>query len=397
MIRTMKTTFITNSYDWERLFACNRTSAHVWNDCLEIAKQYHLEQGKWIAKTELQKATKGNYALHSQSIQAVCHKYLWSRDNTKKAIDQGISSARYPCKQKKHYNTKWAKDGFKLHSNGKIELSLGNQQGKRVKPIVVWIRNIPQGQVKEIELVFDRTLKVCLSYEDGIQPDKNDNRHTAAIDLGETHSIAAVCENNQALIITGRKLRSIKRLRNKKLAEIQRKMSKCKKYSQQWKKYNRAKQFIMSKSEAQLKDTLHKTTKNFVDWCVKQQVKQVVVGKVEGVQRQTSARKKKNKRKLRTTVSQKLSQWQFGKIKEYLTYKLEAKGVSLSEINEAYSSQTCPVCTRRKKVSGRIYSCPCGYTQHRDIHGASNILSQSLYGVFQQVVMNIQTKYLRVS
>jgi len=95
MMRTLKTTFMTNSFDLERLFACNRASADVWNDCLEIAKQYHLEHGKWITKTELQKATKGNYPLHSQSIQAVCHKYLWSRDNTKKAKNKGVSTARY--------------------------------------------------------------------------------------------------------------------------------------------------------------------------------------------------------------------------------------------------------------------------------------------------------------
>ena len=393
----MKTTFITNSNDLERLFACNRTSARIWNDCLEIAKQYHLEQGKWITKTELQKATKGKYFLHSQSIQAVCHKYLWSRDNTKKAKDKGISTTRYPYKQKKHYNTKWAKDGFTLYANGKLELSLGIQNGKRVKPIVVWIKKLPLGQVKEIELIFDRTLMFCLSYEDGIQAEENNHVHTTAIDLGEIHSIASVCENNQGIIITGRKLRSIKRLRNKKLAQLQRKMSKCKKYSNQWKKYNRAKQFILSKSEKQLQDALHKTTKNFVDWCALQQVKQVVIGKVEGVQRHRSHRKKKNRRKLRTTVNQKLSQWQFGKMKDYLTYKLKAKGITMTEINEAYTSQTCPVCTRRKKVSGRVYTCSCGYTQHRDIHGASNILSRFLYGNFQQMVSNVQVKYLRVS
>ncbi len=388
---------MTNSFDLERLFACNRASAHVWNDCLEIAKQYHVKRGKWITKTELQKATKGNYPLHSQSIQAVCHKYLWSRDNAKKAKDKGVSTARYPYKQKKYYNTKWAKDGFNMQENGKIELSLGIQNGKRVKPIVVWIKQIPPGQVKEIELIFDRKLMLCLSYDDGCQAEENHHKHTAAIDLGEIHSIASVCENSQGIIITGRKLRSIKRLRNKKLAELQRKMSKCKKGSNQWKKYHRAKQFILSKSDAQLTDLLHKTTKNYVDWCAEQQVKHVVVGNVEGVQRHTSAKKKKSKRKRRTLVSQKLSQWQFGKIKDYLTYKLEAKGITLSEIDEAYSSQTCPVCTRLKKVSGRVYSCTCGYKQHRDIHGASNMLAKELYGRFQLVVTNVQVKYLRVS
>ena len=238
---------------------------------------------------------------------------------------------------------------------------------------------------------------LCLSYEDGFHAEENNHKHTAAIDLGEIHSIASVCENNQGIIITGRKLRSIKRLRNKKLSELQRKMSKCKKGSNQWKKYYRANQFILSKSQAQLTDVLHKTTKNFADWCAEQHVKHVAVGKVEGVQRQTSAKRKKSKRKRRTLVSQKLSQWQFGKIKDYLEYKLKAKGITLSEIDEVYSSQTCPVCTRLNKRSGRVYSCTCGYKQHRDIHGASNLLSRAIYGRFQQVVTNVQIKYLRVS
>jgi putative transposase len=43
---------------------------------------------------------------------------------------------------------------------------------------------------------------------------------TASIDLGEIHAISSVSENNEGVIITGRKLRSIKRLRNKKLAEL---------------------------------------------------------------------------------------------------------------------------------------------------------------------------------
>ena len=46
-------------------------------------------------------------------------------------------------------------------------------------------------------------------------------------------------------------------------------MSRCKKGSRQWRKYNRAKKFVLSKSNAQLEDALHKTTKQFVEWCVK--------------------------------------------------------------------------------------------------------------------------------
>ena len=73
-------------------------------------------------------------------------------------------------------------------------------------------------------------------------------------------------------------MRSIHRLRNKKLKELQERMSRCKKGSKQWRKYNRAKKYILSKSNAQLEDVLHKTTKQFVDWCLENQVNHVVMG-----------------------------------------------------------------------------------------------------------------------
>jgi putative transposase len=76
--------------------------------------------------------------------------------------------------------------------------------------------------------------------------------------------------------------------------------------------------------------------------CAEQRIKHVVIGDVEGVQRRT--RKKRSK-----TLNQKLAQWQFGQLLKYLEYKLQEKGTTLEKVNEAYSSQTCPVCTRRKK------------------------------------------------
>jgi putative transposase len=83
-------------------------------------------------------------------------------------------------------------------------------------------------------------------------------------------------------------------------------------------------------------------------------------------------------------------------LQEYLTYKLQARGIQVQKVDESYTTQTCPVCSRRKKVSGRVYQCKCGYQQHRDIHGASNILAKSLYGNIQLIVEKVQMKYLRV-
>lgn len=386
MLRAVKTTFKATKKNINKLFEANKVSAQVWNDILQLSKDYAIQNnGKWISKSELQKLLKGKYPLHSQSIQAVAHKYLFAREATLKAREKGLNN-RYPYKKKKYFNTKWVQKGFKIYPNGKIELSMG----RNLKPIIVYIKHIPVGNIKEIELVYDKGLKLCFVVDDGQTAKVNNYTNLAGVDLGQIHSITSYSENGNSIIITGRKANSIKRLRNKKISELQRKMSKCKKGSRQWKKYNRAKQYILSKSNAQLKDILHKTTKQFVDWCMENEVKKIVVGDVEGVQRKTKKKKK-------ATINQKLSQWQFGLLYKYLEYKLKAKGIGITKIGEEYTTQTCPVCGRRKKTSTRNYVCKCGYIEHRDIHGSKNILSKYKYGTIQYVGETKSIKYLRIA
>lgn len=397
LLRAAKVTFSTTKTDLNRLFACNRESAKVWNDCLDHARTHHEQTGKWINKKQLQKLTKNQYHLHSQSIQAICHKYLWARDNTKKAQNLGYKQ-RYPWRQKKDFPTKWAKDGFRIQPNGRIELSLGIHNSKREKPIVVHANSIPSCKIKEIELVWDRKLMLAISYDNGIQPQENLNQNLTAIDMGEIHGIAAVAETGEALVITARKLRSVKRLRNKKFKELYQKRSRCRKGSRKWKKYTRAIAWIGSKTDNQQRDILHKTSRQFVIWASNQDIKTVVVGDVEGVQRNTSKRKKKNPKKKRRSrrQNQKLSQWPFGLLLTYLTYKLATLGIDLIKVDESYTTQTCPVCGRKKKPSGRIYKCHCGYRCHRDVHGARNILSKYKYGEICNLEYDIKhITYLR--
>ena len=66
MIRCLKTTFYASYETIDRLFDCNRVSAEVWNHCLALAKEKHLKTGEWVTKSELQKATKELYLIHSQ-------------------------------------------------------------------------------------------------------------------------------------------------------------------------------------------------------------------------------------------------------------------------------------------------------------------------------------------
>jgi putative transposase len=71
-----------------------------------------------------------------------------------------------------------------------------------------------------------------------------------------------------------------------------------------------------------------------------------------------------------------------------ITYKAEAAGITVTLVDEAYTSQTCPgtlpdgtACLHCYKPTGRRYVCPvCGLTAHRDGLGAANLLSQHYTG-----------------
>ena len=276
---------------------------------------------------------------------------------------------------------------------------MGNWQGKRQKPIVVYVHKLPLQEVKMIELIWDGQLKLGLTFESGIQAELKTTGQEAAIDLGEIHGIAAVTESGEAMVSTSRKLRSIKRLRNKKYKELKKKRSRCTKGSRQWRKYTRAMRKLKTKTDNQQRDLLHKQSRQFVDWAEEHDIKIVYVGDVEGVQRNASAKKKSNpKHKRRSRKhNQRMSQWPFGILVGYLTYKLKEKGVLLETIDESYTTQTCPVCTRRKKPSGRMYRCKCGYALHRDVHGARNILFKAKYGEITtgDITMPERVMYLR--
>ena len=415
-IRVLKTTFSATKETVDLLFACNRVSALIWNEALRVAKEYALaHDGKWIQQTELQKQLKNRFPLHSQSVQSVAHRYLFARDSAYSARQKGYPN-KYPWRHKKNYNTRWVDDAFSFnYESRELTLSLGIQNHKQQKmkvmlpkKIIAKVKKILEkdaNAISEIELCYCNGLALHITYDDGKLAYQNDVlTETVGVDLGEIHAISACATNGKSVIITGRKLRSIHRLRNKLIRKIQKAQAKCTKHSRRWKKLQRKKRYILSKSKHQVEYKTHEITKNFVDWCVENGVKYVFCGNPEGVQRNTSGRKKKNwtknKKKIRKRkVSQKLSNWNFGKVVEYLEYKLQAKGIKFEKISEAYSSQTCPVCGQRHKTSNRNYHCSCGYTAHRDVHGAHNILSLGLTGHFEKICNfeEQKPKYLRLT
>ena len=105
MKRTIKTDFKCSRENLDKLFACNRISAMVYNKVLDLQKEYRkAHKGEWISDKELFEATKGIYAINSQSVQAVVQKYLAARAATKLARDKGLNN-QYPWRHKHSYST----------------------------------------------------------------------------------------------------------------------------------------------------------------------------------------------------------------------------------------------------------------------------------------------------
>ena len=95
MYRTLKIPFHASHTSIQQLFDIRRLSGTIWNDCVELARYYYRLGNKWITQTELQKELKRLYPLHSQTIQAVAHKFLAAREGTKEARKKGHKNIRY--------------------------------------------------------------------------------------------------------------------------------------------------------------------------------------------------------------------------------------------------------------------------------------------------------------
>jgi putative transposase len=218
-------------------------------------------------------------------------------------------------------------------------------------------------------LVFKEKYYLVIKYKEENKNILIQSNNSAAIDLGEIHAITSIDNNGNCVIITNRKVRSLIRLKDKRQGELQSLRSECKRDSNKADVYTKALYKIKFEYDRKILDAIHKQTKLYVDWCIKNNISKVYYGDLDTTTRDT-------KGKLSQHTNHKLNLWRFGMIVFYLQNKLSRYGIEMIEISEAYTTRTCPSCkNRNNKQKNRNYECGCGYKQHRDIVGAMNILN----------------------
>lgn len=73
------------------------------------------------------------------------------------------------------------------------------------------------------------------------------------------------------------------------------------------------------------------------------------------------------------------SQWAFAQLATFIHYKARLAGVSVMEVDPAYTSQTCSRCGHIHKPKGKVFLCPnCCHQDHRDANAAFNIAKRGL-------------------
>ncbi|MGW9033209.1 zinc ribbon domain-containing protein, partial [Streptomyces sp. NPDC055722] len=297
--------------------------------------------------------------------------------------------ARAPWREKKYRPLSFsAKFGWRITSESRLALSLGRGRGRVVLPLPEVISRdgqpVSPKDWGEIRLCWDRndrswSLHVSYAAPSKALPGRAEGRPTVtvAIDEGVINpmTLAAPMPDGgmKVLVVNGRQGRSAKRYRNKVVARLTSRMSRCKNGSRKHRRLVAAKKQVEAKTERRLHDFDHQvsakaeqfTREVHETWTEHHQEisgpatvvgVRLVAGDVRGIEQNTN-----KKRRTSRSTRQQLSQWSRGRQEDFLQYKT---GLRLEHISEAHSSQTCPRCNTRTKVRGREYVCKnesCGF------------------------------------
>ena len=335
-------------------------AARVWTECRKMHHKARQEWTPWPGRNEYHKATRGRFALHSQSVQQVFRAFDTAVTSTRENRRSGRKKMRYPYKDKRFFPLMWPAQAMCLKENH-IILPMGRGRPSLVFPRPEWL--IGKSACKVVWNGVHNELHVSIETSDTAFKSGVTEKH-ATVDLGQIHQAAVVTNDGEAVVVSGRGIRSLKRLHNKQLGEIQKLRSRCKKGSRRWRKLGSTRARLTLHYERRVCDLRHKGTRQVVDFCKDRGIEAIFIGNPDGVRRKNSGR----------YHNQRMSQWEYGKDIDYLQQKSEQDRIVCFTGDERGTSSRCPVCGHRHKPKGRNWRCKaCGFEGHRDIVGAVNM------------------------
>ena len=341
-----------------RLYEAQQEASRVWTLCRDrhlAARQRHTH---WPTRDELQQATKGQFALHSQAVQMICHQFLANVD-TAREVRQTNRKIRYPYKDKRFFPLYWPAQAVS-RERGRLVLPMG--RGRRS---LVFKLDLPE-QIGGCKLVWKDGYELHVSVP--VSPAETARGQAqATVDLGEIHQAAVTTTTGAALVVSGRGIRSLKRQRHMALGQLARKRKRCKPGSRR----SRRLWAVLAARKAPASDGRSGT------FATKARAKSspsassrvwaaCSLAILTGCASRTAGA-------ITTSAWQ---AWEYGRDIAYLTYKAKHACIESFTGSERGTSSQCPVCGWKQKVKGRQWRCrnpECSFQGHRDVVGSVNM------------------------
>ncbi|MCD6188652.1 MAG: transposase [Thermococcus sp.] len=189
---------------------------------------------------------------------------------------------------------------------------------------------------------------------------------SAGIDLGVNNLMAVYVENGEGFLVNGRPLKSIAFYWQRRIAEYQSKINKSSF------KNSRKLRRMHQKAKLQAKHYINTAVRQTVEKLYQLGVSRIVVGYPKEIAREPNKSRKQNF--ILSHV------WRFNYVIKRLTEVAEEYGIQVLLVDEAFTSQTCPLCGQRH-ANGRIFRglFKCrreGVVMNADLVGAFNILKK---------------------
>ena len=274
--------------------------------------------------------------------------------------------------------------GFVRIKENKLIIPYSQSYKKKHTPITI---NIPPKlvgrNVKEIRIIPKdraRFFEIQYIYETELRENTLDKSKALAIDLGINNLATCVTTEGKTFIIDGRKLKSINQWYNKYNARLQ---SIKDKQKFGYGKTERQKK-ILRKRNNKVNDYISKAAKKIINYCLKQQIGNLVCGYNAAFQKNSRLGKENN---------QNFVNIPYGSFKAKLEYLCRLNGIIFTEQEESYTSKASfwdkdniPVYNadnpkkytfRGKRIFRGLYKTATGKTLNADINGALNILRKS--------------------
>jgi putative transposase len=354
--RTLKFSWLpSNRQGWIVFTGVRKEAARLWSWLVEHHAEIRQRGGRWPTKADLFKEIKGLFpGLHSQSAQMIVADFCEAIASAE-ALRERDEPFEYPHRKTTYRQVLFSNQAPRFR-DGRMILPCGTA-GKLSVRIPAGVA-LP-GRLMEVRLDYGEIELVCEVLET-----PKPAGPTIGIDLG-VNTVIAATDGTKAILVSGREIKATIQLRNKQLAEIAAKQSRKAKGSRRHKRLRRHKHRTLAKARNKVRDLCHKATRKVADAFPNAQA---YVGKPFNAACQKMGRRQAQ------TVSSACNR----KLINLLNYKLAAA----IEVEEAYSSQTCPVCGGRSKHR-RTYRCRCGYQAPRDVVGCSNIRTIGIEGAMR--------------